>query len=133
MNLSDHFEQSILNHYFFNVADAAPTGYLVSLWAGDPGPNAVLPGEPPLVGVGYARQSMSNANWTLTGDGQIQNGISLTFGPCVAAPWGSIDHIVIWDASGPQPMLIGTFSLAKTVNVGDSFVIPAGQITITFD
>ncbi len=125
-NFTTSLETRFMNFFFTNGVVTQPTGFNVGLWTADPTPS-VGPGEVG-GGLGYSQQPLTPAQWTLTGN-QIQNNLALTFGPATSN-WGTISHVVVFDQV-PNALIYGAFTVAKTVNTGDTLVIPMNGLTFT--
>lgn len=84
-------------------------------------------------GGSYARQSYdpADANWTAASgtDGLTDNASQISF-PVATANWGTITHLAVLDPAG-NFLLWGALAASKTINTGDQFVLPAGQLDIT--
>lgn len=64
-------------------------------------------------------------------DGATSNSALVTF-PTATASWSQVTHFGIYDsASGPNLLYWGALTVQKTVDNGDIFTIPAGNLTVT--
>ena len=83
------------------------------------------------VGNGYGRQE-ATFNAASSGAGTATTSGDLTFGPASGADFGTILGIGIFDATTSGNLLIFTTLAAnKTVSDGDTFVISAGNLTVS--
>jgi hypothetical protein len=87
-------------------------------------------------GGAYARQQVdpSDSNWSAPDNtgGLTDNVNNITF-PVATANWGTIVAVGIFDrASGGNLLLWGNLAANKTINSGDQFIFPAGNLDITF-
>ena len=81
------------------------------------------------VGNGYGRQE---ATFAAASGGSATTSGDLTFGPASGADFGTILGIGIFDATASGNLLIFTTLAAnKTVSDGDTFVISAGNLTVS--
>lgn len=95
--------------------------------------------EPPS-GNGYSRQTLNplDANWNTSGSAGAEvtaNQAILTFGPVTGSDWAQVTSFAICDSAtyGAGNMLFwGTFTTAKTAQVGDTVTIAVGALTVTF-
>ena len=132
---SDFLEDLIVNTIFrTGPGGIRPSGLHVALCTAAPtdasnGSNIVEPS-----GGAYARVavSQSDAEWTApaSGNGQTSNVNDITF-PQATANWGTITHFAICDAaSGGNVLYHGALTTARTVNNGETFRFPAGDLDI---
>ena len=78
---------------------------------------------------GYSRVTLSFA--TAAG-GSSATDAAATVGPCANANWGTITHIAVMDAStGGNVLFYGAVTTSKTIEVGDTFQISSGNLTVT--
>ena len=122
---SDFLETAICN-IFRATNITAPATVYVALYTAAPSDSG---GGTELSGNGYARQAVT---FGAPSGGAIANSSSPTFGPNTSSNWGSITHIGIFDASTSGNLLAWRVATsARTVNVGDSYNIAVGALTIT--
>lgn len=126
MSFSNYLEQKVLEHVFDNTAYTSPTTVYVGLFTTDP-TDAGSGTE--ISGGSYARQS---ASFTVSGNTATTDA-AIEF-PTATASWGSITHIGIFDALTTGNLLAhSSLTAAKTIESGDVFRIPSGDIDITLD
>lgn len=126
MSFSNYLEQKVLEHVFDNTAYTSPTTVYVGLFTTDP-TDAGSGTE--VSGGSYARQS---ASFTVSGNTATTDA-AIEF-PTATASWGSITHIGIFDALTTGNLLAhSSLTAAKTIESGDVFRIPSGDIDITLD
>lgn len=126
LSFSNYLEQKVLEHVFDNTAYTSPTTVYVGLFTTDP-TDAGTGTE--VSGGSYARQS---ASFTVSGNTATTDA-AIEF-PTATATWGSITHIGIFDALTTGNLLAhSSLTAAKTIESGDVFRIPSGDIDITLD
>lgn len=65
--------------------------------------------------------------------GSTSNSATVTF-PTATASWGTVTHFGIYDASSGGNLLYwGALTVSKTVDNGDVFTFPSGNLTVTLD
>lgn len=78
-------------------------------------------------GGGYARQL---AGLSAPQNGESANSADITF-PTATAAWGTITHCALMDAaSGGNVLMYSALDNPRTVEAGDIFRIPAGQLKV---
>jgi hypothetical protein len=83
-------------------------------------------------GTGYSRKSAWGTDaWTAPSNGISTNVSDIVFTTYALSDWGLIEGIVIVDYLN-NSMLWGKISPSITVITGDSFKIPAGTLTVSF-
>jgi len=81
-------------------------------------------------GGAYARQA---ATFNAAVSGSTSNSATVNF-PTATASWGTVTHFGLYDAStGGNLLYWGALTVAKTVDNGDLFSFPAGNLTVTLD
>lgn len=127
MSISDYAENKLLDAVFnaTTTGGGLPTANVwVKLHIGDPGEagTANAAGE-------TTRQQVSMA---AAASGATTNDADLTW--TSVSTGETYSHISIWDASTAGNCLwTGALSASKTVNVGDNFTIPTGDLDVTLD
>ncbi len=123
MTISDYAENKILDAVF-NATAFSVTSVYVSLHTaavGEAGTSEVTGGS-------YARQS---ADFTTATSGALDNTAILDF---TSMPAVTVTDVGVWDASSAGNFLWGgTLTASKTVNSGDTFRFPTGDLDITLD
>lgn len=124
--MSDYLENAIGNAVLRNIAFTSPATVYVALFTAAP---ADAGGGTEVSGGGYARQAVT---FGAPSNGVFTNSADVVF-PTATANWGTIVAFALFDAPTAGNMLIyGNLSASKTVNSGDQFRFPAGQLSITF-
>ena len=139
---TDHFENLILEHLFRNGC-ALDRPLYIGLITGNPtfsDLNAVtLKNHEVAAGVGYSRQLLSTANMAAAVTGVMSSaGTEINFGTSVSSDWGTVTGFTISTATGMETnathtgeiYYYGVFDTEKSVAVGDSVRITAGNLTI---
>ncbi|MGE4164285.1 MAG: hypothetical protein AB7G23_21420 [Vicinamibacterales bacterium] len=124
--MSNYLETALFNEVLRATNYAPPTTVYVGLFTSDP-TDAGTGTE--VTGGAYARQAVTFGAPT---DGAGSNSAAVTF-PQATANWGTVSHFGIFDASTAGNLLLhGQLTASKTVNAGDVFTFPTGQLTVTF-
>ena len=131
------FEDLLLNHFFRGGA-APTTGLYIGLITGNPtfdDDNALTLVDhevAPLIG--YTRQLLNQTNMGASSDGIMSSaGTEINFGTSVGSDWGTVTGFTISTASGDaagDTYYYGIFDTEKSVQVGDSVRITAGNLSI---
>jgi len=83
------------------------------------------------VGGSYARVATSGATWGSSASGSITSAAAITF-PTATASWGTVTHIVAYDAvSGGNVLWWAALGASQSVPSGVTVTIPAGSATTT--
>ena len=127
MSFSNFLETEILDHVFAGAAYTAPTTKYLALFT------AVADGETGSVtevtGGGYARQTVA---FTTSGN-TTSNNAAVEF-PTATANYGTVTHVGVYDASSSgNLMAYATLSASKTIETGDVFRVPSGDLDITLN
>jgi len=126
MSFSNYLETEMLDHVFGGNAYTAPATLYLSLHTANPdedGSGAEVSGG------GYARQSMA---MTVTGN-TASNDSAVEY-PTATANYGTVTHVGVYDASTAGNLLCyASLTSSKTIETGDVFRVPAGDLDITLD
>lgn len=79
------------------------------------------------VGNSYARATTTGATWTASAAGAIDSASAITFPTATAAGWGTVTHIVAYDALTGGNLLWFASITAQAVAAGVTVTIPAGS------
>jgi hypothetical protein len=124
--MSDFLENVLINHVLRNTAFTSPVTVYVALYSTDP-TDADTGTE--ITGGGYARQAVAFA---APAGGSTSNSAQVSFPEATAAYPAAVTHIGLRDAATLGTLLFYTpFAAAKTIGVGDTFIIKAGQLTVS--
>ncbi len=127
MSFTNFLETEILDHVFAGAAYTAPTTKYLALFT------AVADGETGSVtevsGGGYARQTVA---FTTSGN-TTSNNAAVEF-PTATANYGTVTHVGVYDASSSgNLMAYAALSSNKTIETGDVFRVPSGDLDITLN
>ena len=127
MSFSNYLETEILDHVFAGAAYTAPTTKYLALFT------AVADGEAGSVtevsGGGYARQTVA---FTTSGN-TTSNNAAVEY-PTATANYGTVTHVGVYDASSSgNLMAYAALSSNKTIETGDVFRVPSGDLDITLN
>lgn len=126
LSFSNFLETELLDHVFANNAYTSPSAVYVGLFTTDPAEDG---SGTEVSGGSYARQT---ASFTVSGNTATTDA-AIEF-PTATASWGTISHIGIYDALTTGNLLAySALTASKTIDSGDVFRIPAGDIDITLD
>ena len=128
-NLSDYAEVALMDWLMTTNSVTRPTSWYVALFTTATADDGT--GTEVGAGVGYSRQAVTFAS-TTSPTGNTSNTNTLTFGPCSTTNWGTITHAAVYNnSSGGNMLWQGALNSPRTIQVGDSFQIPIGQLTLT--
>ena len=127
MSFSNYLETEILDHVFAGAAYTAPSTKYLALFT------AVADGEAGSVtevtGGGYARQTVA---FTTSGN-TTSNNAAVEY-PTATANYGTVTHVAVFDASTSGNMMAyAALSSNKTIETGDVFRVPSGDLDITLN
>jgi len=123
MSFTNYLETELLDHVFAGNSYTSPSTVYVGLFTAAPGEAG---GGTEVSGGSYLRR---------TGSFSVSGNLATTTAaiefPTATAPWGTVTHIGIFDASSSGNMLAyASLTASKTIDSGDVFRIPAGDIDI---
>ena len=127
MSFTNFLETEILDHVFAGAAYTAPTTKYLALFT------ALADGEAGSVtevtGGGYARQTVA---FTTSGN-TTSNNAAVEY-PTATANYGTVTHVGVYDASSSgNLMAYAALSSNKTIETGDVFRVPSGDLDITLN
>jgi len=126
-SISDYYENKILDHMLRAQAFTPPSTVYVALYTVSPSDTG---GGTEVSGGSYARQAVT---FNAASGGSITNSADITF-PQATADWGTIVAVGLFDASTAGNLLwYGNLTTSQTVNNGNIFKIPAGNLTVSLD
>ena len=122
---SNYLENALINAVLRNTSYTSPTTVYVALFTSDP-TDAGSGTE--VSGGSYARTSVTFGS---PSNGVTTNSADVTF-PTATASWGTVGYIGIYDASTSGNLLFHTpLDVSKTIDSGDIFKIPSGNLSVT--
>tara|TARA_B100001059_G_scaffold209763_1_gene222924 strand:+ start:104 stop:484 length:381 start_codon:yes stop_codon:yes gene_type:complete len=126
MSFTNFLETEILDHVFAGAAYTAPTTKYLALFTGAPGETG---GGTEVSGGGYARQTVA---FTTSGN-TTSNNAAVEY-PTATANYGTVTHVAVFDASSSGNMMAyAALSSNKTIETGDVFRVPSGDLDITLN
>ena len=126
MSFSNYLETEVLDHVFGGNAYTAPSTLYLALFTTD---NTDTGGGTEVSGGAYARQSVA---FTVSGN-TASNSADVEF-PTATANYGTVVAVAVMDAStGGNQLAYAGLSSDKTIETGDVFRVPAGDLDITLD
>jgi len=128
MSFSNYLETEILDHVFSGNAYTAPSTLYLSLHTANPDEDGSGT-EVSTSGTAYARATV-----TFTTSGNTSSNTSAVEFSTATANFGTVTHVGVWDASTSGNLLCyAALSSSKTIETGDVFRVPAGDLDITLD
>jgi hypothetical protein len=126
MSLSNTFETTTLQWLFTNTSVTRPTSWHLALYTVAPSDSG---GGTECSGTSYARQSFT---MTVSGD-TATNGANIEF-PVAGSSWGTLVAVGVFDAATSGNLIAyGNLTASKTIDTGDVFRVPAGDLDITLN
>ena len=128
MSLSNSFETSTLTWLLTtgSPSPARPTAWYLALYTVAP---TDAGGGTEVSGTAYVRKA---ATFTVSGDTASNN--AAVEWPTAGGSWGTVVAVGVFDAlSGGNLIAYGALTTNKTIDTGDVFRIPAGDLDITLD
>jgi len=128
--ISDYLEDELIEHVFRGGALPAIPNIWLALFTTDPKDTDV---GVEVAGGSYARQQITGGTaFTVPVNGRSENGGVITF-PTATAGWTTVTHAGIYDAVGGGNLLFhAKLTTARTVNLGDTFSVGAGELVVRF-
>lgn len=128
MSFSNYLETKVLDHVFGGTAYTAPSTLYLALHTANPDEDATG-AEVSTSGTAYARTAVA---FTTTGN-TTSNTSAVEFSTATAN-FGTVSHVGVWDAStGGNMLAYAALTSSKTIETGDVFRVPAGDLDITLD
>ena len=128
MSFSNYLETELLDHVFANNAYTAPSTLYLALHTATPDEDGSGT-EVSTSGTAYARQTVA---FTVTGN-TATTSAAVEYATATAN-FGTVTHVGIWDASTAGNLIAyAALTSSKTIETGDVFRVPAGDLDITLD
>ena len=128
MSFSNHLETEILDHVFGGNAYTAPGTLYLALFTSNPDEDASGT-EVSTSGTAYARETVA-----FTVSGNTATTSAAVEYSTATANFGTVTHVGVMDAStGGNLLAYAALTSSKTIEAGDVFRVPAGDLDITLD
>ena len=128
MSFSNYLETEILDHVFGGAAYTAPATLYLALHTANPDEDG-SGAEVSTSGTAYARQTVA---FTTSGN-TTSNSAAVEYSTATAN-FGTVTHVGVWDApTGGNLLAHAALTSSKTIETGDVFRVPAGDLDITLD
>ena len=125
-SFSDYLEDKLLKHAFTNTTYTPAATMYVGLYTAAP---TDAGGGTQVSGGSYARVSVS---FSVSGTGTLCTNSAAVEFTAATASWGTIVAVGVFDASTAGNLLAwADLTVNKTIDTGDIFRIPAGDLDIT--
>jgi len=120
------FRNNLVNHVLRNTSLTASDGYAALLTALSDGGDTVTE----VTGGAYARVALS---FPLAVDGALANDTPVSFPEATAGYSGNVTYVGVYDASTSGNLMYWRKIDSQTVEEGQTFKIPTGELTVTLD
>ena len=128
MSFSNHLETEILDHVFGGNAYTAPATLYLALHTANPDEDGSGT-EVSTSGTAYARETVA-----FTVSGNTATTSAAVEYATATANFGTVSHVGVWDASTAGNLLAyAALTSSKTIETGDVFRVPAGDLDISLD
>jgi hypothetical protein len=128
MSFSNYLETELLDHVFADNAYTAPSTLYLALFTSNPADDASGT-EVSTSGTAYARQTV-----TFTVSGNTATTSAAVEYSTATASFGTVTHVAVYDASTAGNMIAyAALTSSKTIDTGDVFRVPSGDLSITLD
>ena len=126
MSFSDTFETTVLTWSFTTSSATRPTEWHIALYTASPSDPG---GGTEVSGGGYARQSV-----TFTVSGNTASNTAAIEWPVATSGYGTVTDVGVFDAaSGGNLIAYAALTTSKSIDTGDVFRLPAGDLDVTLD
>ena len=126
MSFSNYLETKVLDHVFGGTAYTAPSTLYLALFTANPNEDG---SGTEVSGGGYVRQSVA---FTISGN-TASNTAAVEY-PTASANYGTVSHVGIYDASSAGNLIAyAALTSSKSIETGDVFRVPTGDLDITLD
>jgi threonine dehydrogenase-like Zn-dependent dehydrogenase len=125
-SFSDYLEDKLLKHAFTNTSYTPAATMYVGLYTAAP---TDAGGGTQVTGGSYARVSVA---FTVSGTSTLCTNSAAVEFTAATASWGTIVAVGVFDASTAGNLLAwADLTVSKTIDTGDIFRIPTGDLDIT--
>ena len=126
MSFSNTFETTVLTWVFTTGSATRPTAWHIALYTSAPSDTG---GGTEVSGGGYARKAVT---FTVSGN-TASNNAAIEWDTATAS-FGTVTHVGVFDAaSGGNLIAYAALTTSKTIDTGDVFRLPSGDLDITLD
>jgi hypothetical protein len=126
MSFSNYLETEVLEFAFTTSGGTRPTAWFLALFTAAPSDSG---GGTEVSGGAYARQAIT---FTVSGD-TASNNAAIEY-PTATANYGQVGWVGVFDASSSGNLLAwAALTTAKTIETGDVFRVPSGDLDITLN
>jgi hypothetical protein len=128
MSFSNYLETKVLDHVFGATAYTAPSTLYLALHTANPDEDGSGT-EVSTSGTAYAREEVA-----FTTSGNTTSNTAAVEYSTATGDFGTVSHVAVWDAStGGNMLAYAALTSSKTIETGDVFRVPAGDLDITLD
>ena len=131
---SNYLENKLLDHTLKVAAFTQPTNLYLGLYNNTSGLTAanlesgILTDETSTSGTAYVRKAVA---FGAASGGTAATNATVTFDTATLS-WGTITHIAVLDnVTGGNVLFWGAVTVSKLIDVGDTFQVSVGNLTIT--
>ena len=126
MSFSNTFETTVLTWVFTTGSATRPTAWHIALYTAAPSDTG---GGTEVSGGGYGRQAVT---FTISGN-TASNNAAIEWDTATSG-YGTVTHVGVFDAaSGGNLIAYAALTTSKTIDTGDVFRLPSGDLDITLD
>lgn len=126
MSFSNYLETKVLDHVFGGTAYTAPTTLYLALFTSNPDEDG---SGTEVSGGAYARQTVA---FNISGN-TANNTAAIEYATATAS-YGTVSHVGIYDAlTSGNLIAYAALTSSKTIDTGDVFRVPTGDLDITLD
>lgn len=126
MSFSNTFETTVLTWVFTTGSATRPTAWHIALYTSAPSDTG---GGTEVSGGGYGRQAVT---FTISGN-TASNNAAIEWDTATSG-YGTVTHVGVFDAaSGGNLIAYAALTTSKTIDTGDVFRLPSGDLDITLD
>ncbi|MBQ5824909.1 MAG: hypothetical protein IIW48_08890 [Clostridia bacterium] len=128
MNTTYFINQIMGNVFHTQSSPAIADKYYLGLSTTSPTVDGVCDGEPSTDGTGYERILLDSLS--VPENGLIKNTAAINFNESLTN-WGSISYYAVFDSkTGGNLLFFGDLDISKTVEVGTTITVKAGELII---
>jgi len=126
MSFSNTFETTVLTWVFTTGSATRPTEWHIALYTAAPDDTG---GGTEVSGGGYGRKVV-----TFTVSGNTASNNAAIEWDVASSSYGTVTHVGVFDAStGGNLIAYAALTTSKTIDTGDVFRLPSGDLDITLD